>query len=448
MDLNTLELQDIGEIVRKVRKERGLRLEDLADENISPATISNVERGVPHVGQEKALYLINKLGIELSEVPKLLHGQQRELKQLQKTLFQIECLGDQGNSREALKKLDKLDLENSHPYSAYYYYIKGKCHSRLKNSAKAERALFNAIRLASQTDTNIEASAFAELSLVAYYQNDLETALKYVNSGMDAFVDNGNRSHSIHVLKRNKAIYLERLGRLGEAIGVVHEVWDSLPEMEQVETKLSFYWLRAELARRTGVYDEAIKYAEAGLELARFNYQYSSMFDLWTVLAGVHMELKEWEQAEGCFEMALSLKEKVIGGEKDRFITAYARLGILYMKQNRKEEAHKMLSEAILLGQKLNDLPRLTYALQLMGDFYRKQNKTQNAITYYQQGLEIARKHQLKKREYEALLHLAQCFENVDEQEFTRLTQNMYKVLIDLKNKGSESKWISGSEKA
>ncbi|MFD1408554.1 tetratricopeptide repeat protein [Kroppenstedtia eburnea] len=149
------------------------------------------------------------------------------------------------------------------------------------------------------------------------------------------------------------------------------------------------------------------------------------------------MELEEWEQAESCFDMALSLKEKVIG-EEDKFITAYAHLGILYMKHNRKEEAHKMLSEAILLGQKLNDLPRLTYALQIMGDFYRKQNKTQNAISYYQQGLELAQKHQLKKREYEALLHLAQCFENVDEQEFTRLTQNMYKVLIELKNEGGE----------
>ncbi|MFD1396523.1 tetratricopeptide repeat protein [Kroppenstedtia eburnea] len=436
--MNTLEVHDLGEIIRKVRKERGLRLEDLADENISPATISNVERGVPHVGHEKALYLINKLGIELSQVPELLHGQQLELKQLQKTLFQMECLCDSGDPRQALKKLDKLELENSHPYAAYYYYIKGKSHSRLKNWARAERALFNAVRLGSQTDTNIEASAFAELSLVSYYQNDLETALKYANSGIDAFTDNGSRSHTIHVLKRNKAIYLERLGRLGEALGVVHEVWDSLEKMEQVETKLTFYWLRAELSRRTGVYNEAIKYAEEGLELARFNYQHLSMFDLWIVLAGVYMELKEWEQAESCFEMALSLKEKVIGGEKDRFITAYARLGLLYMIQNRKDQAYTMLQEAIQLGKKYNDAPHLTHALLMMGDFYRKQNQTDQAILYYRQGLELAQKHQLKKREYEAHLHLAQCFENVDEQEFRKLTRNMYKVLIELKNEGGE----------
>lgn len=42
-------VNEVGSIIRKVRRERGLRLEDLADENIFPATISNIERGVSHV---------------------------------------------------------------------------------------------------------------------------------------------------------------------------------------------------------------------------------------------------------------------------------------------------------------------------------------------------------------------------------------------------------------
>lgn len=436
--LNALEVYDVGEIIRKVRKERGMRLEDLADENISPATISNVERGVPHVGHEKALYLINKLGIDLSQVPELLHGQQQELKQLQKTLFQLECLSDQGDPREALKKLDKLKIENSNPHAAYYYFIKGKSLLRLKSWTKAERALFNAIRLGSQTDTNLEGAAFTELSLLCFYQNDLEMALKYVNSGIDAYIDNGNRSHTIHVLKRNKAIYLERMDRLGEAIGVVHEVWDSLPQMEQVETKLSFYWLRAELSRRTGVYDQAIQFAEAGLELARFNYQHSYMFDLWIVLAGVYMELKEWSEAEDCYNMALYLKGKFSEEDKKRFVDTYANLGILYMKQNKTELAQTALKEAIRLGKKYNDAPHLSFALQVMGDLHRKQNNIQEAITHYQQGLEIARKHHLKEKEYTALLHLAQCTENIDEQEFRKLTRSMYEVQLELRSEVGE----------
>ncbi|MFD1428389.1 helix-turn-helix domain-containing protein [Kroppenstedtia sanguinis] len=63
------EISEIGELIRRFRKLKGLRLEDLADENISPATISNVERGVSHVRQDKMFYLLEKLGISIKEIP-------------------------------------------------------------------------------------------------------------------------------------------------------------------------------------------------------------------------------------------------------------------------------------------------------------------------------------------------------------------------------------------
>lgn len=53
-------IAEIGEVIRKKRKEQGLRLEDLADNNISPATISNIERGINHVNVHKIMYLLKK----------------------------------------------------------------------------------------------------------------------------------------------------------------------------------------------------------------------------------------------------------------------------------------------------------------------------------------------------------------------------------------------------
>ena len=65
--MNNLDLAQTGELIRKILKERGLRLEDLADENISPATISNIERGIPHVHVDKIRYLLNKLDLDLEQ---------------------------------------------------------------------------------------------------------------------------------------------------------------------------------------------------------------------------------------------------------------------------------------------------------------------------------------------------------------------------------------------
>ncbi|PMB01594.1 hypothetical protein CEN49_27345 [Fischerella thermalis CCMEE 5273] len=68
---------EIGEVIRKVRKDRGLKLEDLADNNISVATISNIERGVPHVKTDKILYLLEKMKIQLESIPALIMGSKK-----------------------------------------------------------------------------------------------------------------------------------------------------------------------------------------------------------------------------------------------------------------------------------------------------------------------------------------------------------------------------------
>ena len=86
------EMSEIGELIRRVRKLKGLRLEDLADENISPATISNVERGVSHVRQDKMFYLLEKLGISIEEIPTLLLEEKKEAETLKFELLFAESL--------------------------------------------------------------------------------------------------------------------------------------------------------------------------------------------------------------------------------------------------------------------------------------------------------------------------------------------------------------------
>jgi transcriptional regulator with XRE-family HTH domain len=90
--MRPLSLHEIGEVIRKVRKERGLRLEDLADENISPATVSNIERGVAHVSPEKITYLLEKLDLPMNKLPEMLEKEQEELKKIKFKLLTISTL--------------------------------------------------------------------------------------------------------------------------------------------------------------------------------------------------------------------------------------------------------------------------------------------------------------------------------------------------------------------
>lgn len=430
--MSQLTLPEVGEIVRKVRKERGLRLEDLADDNISPATISNLERGASHVRPEKMSYLLEKLDIPLEKLPEMLLTEQEELKSIRFKLFACESLRTLDEPDQALTMLKELNIDDSHPCAALSYYIKGKCHSSKGEWKSAERAFSEAVRLSSQTPTDLEAAAFNELSLCSFYQNDLKQALQFTDSGIAAFQNRGDRPQIKYILRRNKAIYLQRLGRFGEAYQVIHDVWDRLPEIEHMDTKLSFYWLRAELSRQMEVLDQAIQYAEIGLELARLNKHYKSMFDFWSLLASVYMERGDLEKAEDCFHMISRLENKVSEQDEDKFITAYARLGVLYMKQNRKEAAREAMQKAVQLGKKHNDASRLTYALQVLGDFYRLQDQKVEAIPYYREELQVAEKYGLKKTAYQAMFHLSQCLEEVDRQEFERMIRNMYNVQVEI----------------
>src|SRR5690606_38145985 len=81
----------------------------------------------------------------------------------------------------------------------------------------------------------------------------------FTDEGMEAFNPEGERKHVKYVLLRNKGIYLERMGRIVQALRIVDKVWPELKSIDQTETVLSFYWLRSDLLRPSGVLDEALK---------------------------------------------------------------------------------------------------------------------------------------------------------------------------------------------
>ncbi|QKG84621.1 tetratricopeptide repeat protein [Kroppenstedtia pulmonis] len=422
-------VNEVGSIIRKVRRERGLRLEDLADENISPATISNIERGVSHVKQDKVLYLMEKLDVSMENIPYLLLKNKDEMTHIRFQLDTVESLKRLNHLDKALDILKKVNMTEDHPFSSEYYWLKGVCHLFLKKYKKAERDLTNAIRLSHQNDMakqgNIEAYSFNDLSLCYYYRNDLEQALQYVDSGLDAFHPEGDRKIIKYILTKNKCIYLERLGQTIPALRIVDHIWDELPLIKKSETYLSFYWLKGELLRKCGAYEEAISYAREGMLLASENKQYNLAFDLWTVLGSAYQGLNDWDKAEECFDVALMLAEEHV--TDNRLIRGYIQLGELKMCQEKWDEAQNILMKSIEKSKELST-SYLIDANMKMGHLYRKQKKNKQAISYYHMSVELAQKLRLKEKEYQGWYNLAKCWKGVDENEFRQASENMFKV--------------------
>jgi transcriptional regulator with XRE-family HTH domain len=94
-----LDGKELGAALRAYRKKQGLSIENLADENISATTISNIERGLPSVGADKTDYLMKKLGISLEKLLQAAEEHQKRREAIRIRLLSIEMMLDRGNGR-------------------------------------------------------------------------------------------------------------------------------------------------------------------------------------------------------------------------------------------------------------------------------------------------------------------------------------------------------------
>lgn len=422
-----MNLLEVGEIIRKIRKDKGYRLEDVADEKISSATISNIERGIPHVHRDKIQYVMEKLGIHAETIPELLEDEQSQHHQTEERLQTLEVLFRIGETDQAREQMQAMNLPDSHPSAPKAWQLIGKCDLLLGKHAKAERELLQSVRLAHASDQlEIEASSYNALSLIAFDQNDLEKALHQTEKGLHVLQDFPKKTVIYYILKRNQIIYLERLNQVTQALRIVNEVWPDLHQIPNLETVLSLYWSKSELLRRCELYEEALSVAKEGMYLAQSNYMLDSLFDQVTVIGSIYMEMEEWDWAQTYFDLALQFSGKV---KKEKILsTVWTRLAQLHLMRNEAEEALSYLQLAIQKAEAFNDAPRLSDALLTMGDALWQNTQREQAIACYEKAANLCMQHQMIEKAQHAYFQLSQCWEGIDEQKFTQSLKQRYAI--------------------
>jgi len=423
----------IGELLRKRRKELGLRLEDLADDFISPSTISNIERGITYEIEEKVRYIADKLGVNLDQIHELIAKEKQEEKQIELKLASVENMIDLMSPDRGLERLRKLEVPSNHALSAMVHFLRGKIYLQKKNWVKSQNHFLEAIRLidqkAERLKTNIKAASYHELSRIAYANHDLEQALKYVEEGIEHFQEEGERGYYKYVLAISRIGYLEKLQRTEEALHLIHELWEEVQDMKNVEMVLELYKVRLSILGKLNLFEEAIQYATQGIEVARINKKPEQASQLWILLGCVYLKLKKWEEGENCFRTALGLQEKFKSDSLK--IKAHTYLGLIYLEQQRWSDAEGVLKEAVEICEKNHlTLPnRLTYII--LGDCYRKQGQWSAAIPLYEKALKLAQKFGDRVQERRIVWKLAQCYETSNEEKFTECLVELYRLEKD-----------------
>ncbi|MBH8598014.1 MULTISPECIES: tetratricopeptide repeat protein [unclassified Thermoactinomyces] len=422
----------IGEILRKRRKEMGLRLEDLADDFISPSTISNIERGITYVNEDKVRYVAEKLNINLDQIHDLIAKEKQEEAHMELQLAAIENMIDLMSPDKGLERLRKLDVPNNHLLSAIVHFLRGKIYLQKRNWVKAQNHFLEAIRIVDQKEewlkTNIKAASYHELSRIAFSNHDPGQALRYVNEGLEHFQAGGERAYYIYILEIARITYLNELDHIEEALRRINQIWDEIHHIKSIEVVLELYKVRISILRKLKLYEEAIAYAHQGIEVARINKKTEQSCELWSRLGTIYLLQHKWEEAENCFRTALSLQEKIKSDHMK--IKAHTYLGLAYLEQDKDEAAAETLLEALAISDRTPHPEIYRESYILMGDCYVKQGNTAEAIKIYEKALKMAQKKKDYEQERKIVLKLARCFENADKQKFQIYLEQLYKLDI------------------
>jgi tetratricopeptide (TPR) repeat protein len=423
--MRMLDRNKIAQLFRERRRELKLKLEDLADESVSVSTISNIERVVANVTNEKIIYLGNRLGFNSDELPDFSHDTVEGLEDVEFDFLTIESLME-SNPKKALDDLGDLNLKKDHPLSYLFHFLSGKCYFNLRDLAQAEIHFLEAINLLNHQSpqlkkSNIISASYYELSRTVYYKNELKSALKYTQEGLNHFIDEGEKQHYKHFLLAGKSVYLEKLDRLEESMRDL-DLLDRLGTISSNEVKLIVCEQRSKILKKFKMYDEAIDCAKKGIRMAHVTKTYDRELDLWTLLGCMYVEIENLTVAEKCFITALELKEKM--NKEYLFVTTYTQLGILYTKQEKWVESQNKLEVAVNIGQKTNDGLRYTQALVALADCLEKQKLYSEAIQTYKKALKVAKTHSFISLEQELNHKLGTCYKRTGD-------LSNYKICVD-----------------
>jgi len=461
--MKRLDRIQLGKWVRKTRKAKRLRQEDLVDDILSQTAISNIESGKTHVSEEKLTHLLKKLGYSPDELADFyLNDVEQDTEniheEMELRLTSIENTIDLVGPDEGLEELRNLGLSNDSSFQVIVSYLRGKCYMHKQNWKKAHKQFFDCIHSLihhhpEMQYTNLKAACYQELSFIEYSQNNFREALIYSTEGLKSFLKEGQRQYYREIILISKAVYLQKLNRLEDAQSVLEELSRLKTEpcekekegadfplmLESKEVMLNLMELQASFLMKSSMYCQAIKYALKGIELARVDRLYDRSFELWTTLGSIYSKKENLQLAEICFLTALKLRKKI----KREYLLAYVytQLGLLYNKANSYKRAEQNFLEAIRFSHKTNDVYREVEALTELGLCYWEQKKPDKALEHLHLALQLAEKRSIHNQKNKLLLLLGSFLQKMGDPNYQKYAIDFFKSHV-LSLKGGEQEML------
>jgi tetratricopeptide (TPR) repeat protein len=382
------------------------------------------------------------LGHNLSEVEALFDSNAEAESLLERVVLLEKCIDLEANGAtnpdiisSLLKELDVIPLPENHPYYQVVHYVRAKALFYIKKYERSKKELKKAISLAQKysahfSHLNIEGCAYNILSNLTYWsEKDVPSALDYIDHAIESFRLDGERLGTYYMSLANKASFLENAGLFVDSGKIAEQLLPDRQKIERPLTKAAFCELIAKHRKRNKQYEQALDFANEGLQVASDSGQFDRAFLLLVTIGTIYKAMRKPVQAENTFRKALLFSPKV--KNKALPIEAYNELGYLFMEQGQLEQAAKAFDNAMAV--EADDDRRKCKTMLGVGDLLLKQGKHLGASKPYHQALELAIKTRMKKREFDATLGLVRSYKHTDKEKYYIYLERLEQVATEQK---------------
>lgn len=182
----------VGNMIKKIRKSKGITLEELAKGICSTGKMSNIENGATSIDKETLTQFAHKLGVTVKQ---LTDGHSEEEKALSENLAKIEHMmgfGLYDDAHESLMKLiDRADEcpNSSRAFQIKIHYLDGLLYKFQGNKLRATSKFYRVLQfpILSMDDVIYAARTYHNLAELHYLSNERTKAIELLEKGVETY---------------------------------------------------------------------------------------------------------------------------------------------------------------------------------------------------------------------------------------------------------------------
>lgn len=403
--LKSINLEVLGERIRRARVEKKITQRDLSAGLFTSAYLSSLELGKTRptiitleqlatlLGKSTDYFLRPTSGQNLDDT---LDEEQARALELRQGLLAAQVYLEHAADDQAFQILEQVRLGLSRlspPDRARYHYLLGKYHNQLGKTQEAILALQEAQQYQGETGYSNPEPELA--SLIEYELGEANlrgrqvmSALNHYTQGLEALNTNSNPSLRWKLLAAAANCY-RLLNDPDQAQAYFQKALDQA-EQNTPTCRADYFYKRATTLSEQGDFQRSSLYFGRSIQIYEAREEQSILQKSCLNLAQLQVQSKEYDAAKQVAQVALKLSSEVTSEDRCQELNALVLLATVHHRQNDLAGASSYLDQASSLQEDAGcqDTALLGQYYQVAAELKADQNEREVAESFYQKAID------------------------------------------------------------